>query len=145
MTFAGWRVAGAVIAACVVGCGSTCELDPAQREIAGASATFCGRVALGADRAASRQCAIDAVRAGRAFWVAWQGMGIDSEVWSGFAQAPDGTAYSFLWDGDPSGGSDLGARTQRVRCARLTVTTIDGQDEVICEPSGAPLETVCRE
>ncbi len=124
-----------------MGCGSQCELDAAQSDVAGTNATSCGRVALVGDRTASRRCAIEALRAGRAFRVEWQTLGIDSEVWSGLARAPDGTGYSFLWDGGQSFVSN-GARTHRTRCARLEVATVDGEEDVVCQ-LGGPLEPVC--
>lgn len=131
-------------AALLLGCGSTCELDPQVRESAGQGATSCGRVPLGGDQAAAHRCAVEARRAGRAFWVQWQLRGIDSEVWSGLAFAANGTGYSYLWDGDPSGGSGVGPRTQRTHCAGGEITVIDGREQVTCV-ADSPLETVCRE
>lgn len=126
-----------------LGCGgSWCELNPELRAVAGPSATACGRAPLGGDQTQAHRCAAESLRAGRAFWVEWQVQGFDSEVWSGLARAPDGTGYSFLWDGDPSGGSNAGARTQRARCALLEIATVDGREQVVCR-GGGPLETVC--
>lgn len=131
-----------VALALVLGCESRCELDPELRALAGPGATACGRVPLGADQSAAHRCAVESLRAGRAFWVQFQRQGIDSEVWAGLARAPDGTGYSYSWDGDPSGGSGVGATAQRSRCARLVVATVDGLEQVVCE-GGGPLETVC--
>lgn len=131
-----------VAVALLLGCESRCELDPELRELAGSGATSCGRVPLGGDQSAAHRCAVESLRAGRAFWVQWQRQGIDSEVWAGLARAPDGTGYSYFWDGDPSGGSNAGATAHRSRCARLEVATVDGLEQVVCE-GGGPLETVC--
>ena len=132
-------------AALLLGCGSTCELDPRVRESAGQGATSCGRVPLGGDQAAAHRCAVEARRAGRAFWVQWQLQGIDSDAWNGLAFAANGTGYSYLWDDDRRGGTNLGgSRTQRAHCARGEITVIDGREQVICV-TDSPLETVCRE
>ncbi len=133
----------AAVAFALASCGETrCELTPALEEVAGPGAVSCGRVALGASTAAADACAVAALRANRPFWFAVQLMGIDSEVWSGIARAPDGAAYSLLWDGDPSGGSHIGARTQRSRCGALRVVVIDGAERVRCVDASVA-STVC--
>lgn len=133
----------AVAVVLLLGCESSrCELAPELQERAGPGATACGRIPLGGDQSAAHRCAVESLRAGRAFWMEVQRQGIDSEVWSGFVRAPDGTGYSYIWDGDPSGGSNAGARAQSSRCARLEVATVDGLEQVVCV-DGGPLETVC--
>lgn len=118
------------------------SVTPTLTEAAGPSATACGSVGLGRDRTAVDACAVAAQRANRPFWFAIQQQGVDSEVWSAVVLTSDGTGYSFLYDGDPSGGSQIGARIERSRCSELRVVTVDGREQVQCY-AGTPLGAVC--
>lgn len=132
-----------VASAWVAGCRADCELNPVLRGAAGPGAVACGRAPLSGDQAAAHRCAVEALRAGRAFWVEWQVQGIDSEVWMGVAGAAGGGGYQYLWDGDPSGGGRVGARIQGTRCGRFEVADVRGRQEVSCR-EGASLGTVCE-
>ena len=62
-----------------------CDLPTTSVALAGAGATDCGSVPLDGDQTEAIGCAIAAVDAGEAFYVAWEVQGIDSRSMSGWA------------------------------------------------------------
>ncbi len=121
--------------------GASCALDPALVAIAGPEATFCGRVLAAEDQASSRRCAVEAVRAGRAFWTARQSYLLDVEVWHGYARAPDGASYYFVWNSASPPPDGTREWLGYVRCASFGVFPRDGGEDIICS-SGA-WQVVC--
>ena len=73
-------------------------------ETAGSSAQDCGLVMRGSARADAVSCAGAALRDHRPFFVAFQVMGIDSQIVHGLAVNANGGATQFSWDSDKYGG-----------------------------------------
>jgi hypothetical protein len=75
------------------------------RERAGAGARDCGVVALGSPHQESLGCATASLATKRPFFVAFQVMGIDSQVYRGLVLTQQGTTERGTWDSDVWGGS----------------------------------------
>jgi hypothetical protein len=97
-----------------------------MREMASPGATACGLVPFGEVPNESASCASSALSNGKAFWVASQVRGDDSDLWDGVIGAVDGTLVSIRLDSSPHGQGALrkGQRYQtygETRCDRLTI------------------------
>lgn len=112
--------------------GRSCSIESALEAVAGPGATFCGRVLVGDDPLASRRCAVEAVRSGRAFWTARQGFLLDVEIWHGYARAPDGASYHFSWNSAPPPPDRGREWLGYVRCSRFDVFPRDGGEDIAC-------------
>jgi hypothetical protein len=96
-----------------LGCGSSdgaCDLDALLRQRAGAGAVNCGQVAVGGSTTATDQCIADQTARGGTFHAHYDVQGIDSRVALGAFRDAAGHASVLLWDSDPSGGGNAGAR-----------------------------------
>jgi hypothetical protein len=78
---------------------------------AGVSAADCGCVMRGTAKAEAVSCARTALEGRRPFFVAFQVMGIDSQIVHGLTVNADGRATFFSWDSDKYGGR-YGFRTE---------------------------------
>jgi hypothetical protein len=111
-----------VLTVVMTGCAeSECKLADELRERAGAGATNCGHVALGADPSPVDACVVMAFSTGRAFHAQYDLQGQDSKVIRGVAGNSQGEVTFLLWDSDPSGGSDAGAVVSADSCVGPTV------------------------
>jgi hypothetical protein len=121
-----------------LGCGrseASCEMPAVLADIAGEGAEDCGTVAVDGDASVVDACAVGAFDAHVSFFAIYEQQGIDSAVSSGVVS--DGTTVFLVSrDGDPSGGSHVGASVTRRTCANPTVTAGDaGHDVIDCEAS----------
>jgi hypothetical protein len=108
--YAGW----------VVACGSSapaCDLDALLRRRAGAGAVDCGRAAIGGPTADVDQCVVDQSAQGHAFYARYDVQGIDSRASLGALRDGAGQVSVLLWDSDPSGGGNSGARVTETACS----------------------------
>jgi len=61
-------------------------------------------VPLHGDAQLANECATAAFKQGQAFWVIYDGYGLDSHTQSGIAMNQDGVVTFLSYDGDPGGG-----------------------------------------
>jgi hypothetical protein len=90
-----------------VACHSGPSLDEFRAElakVAGPSAADCGLVMLDADKTNAVSCAGVALSNHQPFFVAFQVLGIDSQIVHGLAVSENGNAERFSWDSDKYGG-----------------------------------------
>jgi hypothetical protein len=85
--------------------GDSCDLRADLVLRAGAHATDCGHVELGADTTTVDDCVVDALGTNKPFFAQYDRQGTDSKIVLGIAGDGDGNVVFLLWDGDPSGGS----------------------------------------
>lgn len=115
-----------LVAACSSMGGRPATFDSFLAEVklaAGAGATDCGHMALGADRSVANCCvAINFIRS-LPFSVSFDEQGIDSRVARGLMRNVYGTTTLFYFDSDPSGGyrQDSGVVYSRT-CKNPTLT-----------------------
>ncbi len=128
-----------VLLAAAAGCGSspTCDLDSTLRRRAGGGAVDCGHVAVGAPTTATDQCIADQTARGGPFFARYDLQGIDSRVSVGVVRDPGGRSALMLWDSDPSGGGNAGARITETFCGgdppiQTPLTKPDGFPPVTC-------------
>lgn len=93
-----------------------CSLHDEAFELAGDGATDCGHVPVGASAAAAFECALVAMETHAAFVIRLELRGTDSHVVQAWVGQKDGDVFHLLYDGDPSGGSGVGARIERWTC-----------------------------
>jgi len=126
-------------------CGSSapaCDLDALLGSRAGAGAVDCGRAAIGAPTAAIDQCIADQTAQGHAFYARYDVQGIDSRASLGALADGAGHVSVLLWDSDPSGGGNSGARVTETACAgdpplQTHLTQPDALTAVSCTVAGA--------
>lgn len=139
------RLGWGVLAGLFLGCTpAPCVLTTELTDLAGADATDCGTVTVGADSSTVDACVVAAFEAHEAFFAVYELQGIDSQVST--ALASDGTqVWSLFRDSDPSGGSQTGAEITRSDCASPTVEPgTEGHDVLTCDQTGCVCNTrVC--
>ncbi len=120
-----------------------CVLPVELSALAGAGATDCGTVGLGADSGGVDACVVAAFEAHEAFFAVYDLQGIDSQVST--ALASDGeTVWSLFRDSDPSGGSHVGARISRSECVSPVVNASGEGHPLNCDSTGCVCSTnVC--
>ncbi len=126
------------VTACASTGGHRATFDSFHAEVksaAGAGATYCGHVVLGADRSVANCCvAINFIRS-LPFSVAFDEQGIDSRVARGLARNVHGTTTLFYFDSDLFGGYRQGNGVVYSRtCSNPTLTRNPCGD-----PAGFPL------
>src|SRR5947209_11349176 len=94
----------------------SCDPDGLARNAAGANASNCGTVAIGADRAAVDACVMHAFAAHQPFYARYDEQGIDSKLAYLVAGDASGRIFTFNWDGDPSGGSKSHETVDQYEC-----------------------------
>ena len=134
-TFTTSFACAAIVFAFHVGCACTCDVFGAIQARAGAGATDCGLVPLGADPTAALDCAEAAIAAGHGVIVGWHRQGVDSEERT-YIAGHDGSFSMFGYDGDPSGGSH--------QCPTLDEYVCDGPVTRVTAPSGM-MSLTCHE
>ncbi len=105
------------------------------REAAGTDASACGVVSLNGSRRAALSCAGAALEEGRPFWVVFQVMGIDSQIFEGLAVDAHGRVQQLTWDSDITGGYEIVARRQiwDKPCLRPQVVQGTGSGPIECQ------------
>jgi hypothetical protein len=103
-------VSAALLSGCKKSQSSSSARDPLEgklRQLAGANATDCGRVAPRADVKNASDCALQANQAKRPFYVAYEMPGGDNgQVTVALAGGPDGKLYAVEYN--PKGWTDAG-------------------------------------
>lgn len=114
------------------------ELAGVLPRLSGNSAHECGVVQLHQDALVALTCAQEQSTNSKAFWVAVQVQGVDSQLWVAAAQAADGSKWLVRFDSDVSGGS---ARKKPllevIPCADLMVTP-SKSDGISCPSDWRP-------
>lgn len=112
------------LAACA-GCGpdNSCLIERVlERHIGGRSPRDCGSVELaGGDAAlqAAHDCMAEALGKNATFVVQWQQQGFDSDVAAAYLSLEPGVVERYDFDGDPSGGGDVGPVTTWQTCTSI--------------------------
>lgn len=123
---------GGALLLVIAGCssGETCDLETIIAEdFANIPGEDCGNIQLGdeAGLMTARTCVQTALMDSRPFRVIFEVQGTDSKVVRGYA-ADASMLYSYDYDGDPSGGSHIGAVSHRSTCGSIVdLTTCDMQ------------------
>jgi len=89
--------------------------------VAGSGAVECGVVGLGDSKDDALACARDSDNNNRAFWVAFQREGFDSEAWTGAALSIDLERTVWNYDSNPSGSWEVNPHFQRYDCGSLEI------------------------
>ncbi|HEY3667574.1 MAG TPA: hypothetical protein VGL19_16325 [Polyangiaceae bacterium] len=111
-----------------------CELASSVAARAGGNATDCGYAVLGSDASSVDACVTDAFSGGTAFYARYDRNGSDSKVVFGIAQDAAGNVTFFLWDSDPSGGSNTGPVIDGDLCTGPTLDTSPTRDAFMSPP-----------
>ena len=117
-----------------------CELASSVAARAGADATDCGYAVVGSDAsvggdaASVDACVTDAFNAQTPFYARYDRSGSDSKVVFGIAQDAAGNVTFFLWDSDPSGGSNTGPVIDGNLCTGPTLDTSTTRDPFMSSP-----------
>jgi hypothetical protein len=108
------RIITALALTTVVAIATACTSGPSFRaylnelaNAAGVGGQDCGVVAYGQPRAQAIECAAAALKVHRPVWVAFQVLGIDSQIYMGLAVNSAGQAWRITWGSDSSGGAPL--------------------------------------
>ena len=119
-----------------VSCGARpdCELKSSLATHAGSGATDCGYAVLGSDASPVDACVAAAFNSATAFYARYDRKGTDSSVVFGIAQDAAGNVTLFLWDSDPSGGSDTGPVIDGNLCVGPALDTSPTRDASVSSP-----------
>jgi hypothetical protein len=119
-----------------VSCGHRpdCELASSLAARAGNGATDCGYAVLGSDASSVDACVTAAFNSATAFYARYDRHGTDSNVVFGIAQDAAGNVTLFLWDSDPSGGSDTGPVIDGTLCAGPALDSSPTRDAFVSSP-----------
>ena len=123
----------------------TCRIENViARDVAGASLTDCGHLAIGADPTTARTCALSSASSHTPFIVLWDAPGADSRIASAYVGLADASGWSLVYydyDGDPGGGGgENHPSTVTWTCASLDDLGDCGADRArtLCLACGAP-------
>jgi hypothetical protein len=95
-------------------------IDRLKKE-AGSGAVECGVVGVGDSMEEAVTCAREAEEENRAFWVAFQREGFDSEAWTGASLSVDGIRTVWNYDSNPSGSGEVAPKFGKVDCRKLKI------------------------
>lgn len=95
----------ALVALHLPACGS-CDFDEHVRDAAGSGARNCGTFNADELSDAGHECAVDAFRNHKAFFVLFTEAGVDSNVRRAMVGTAQGRVSFFLYDSSPGGGGD---------------------------------------
>lgn len=134
-------VACAFVACLAISC-APCEGRIVAQQLAGVDAIDCGHVSLFASSRDADRCAVNAMRAGRGFFLEQDLRGIDSAVSEFFVrESQSGAMHRLVYD---DGSPHLGVRLTEQACIDVRVVTRDGFEQITCTPSGRIREVCTR-
>lgn len=131
------RLIASLVVVGAVGCVRGPSLESYVIELhehAGGAAQECGVVHRGQPPASALNCAKAALVAKRPFFVSFQVMGIDSQVYVGLVLTKQGATELGTWDSDVWGGSRLWTehKTSWRECLSPALSVTDGEVDVAC-------------
>lgn len=105
---------------------------------AGSGAEDCGFGANETQRLEAATCAAKALQTKRAFFVAFEGSGIDSRITHGLAVNNDGLAVKFLWDSDIYGDASRFFTKSRMDSSGCEAPVVSVEAPAIACANNAP-------
>jgi hypothetical protein len=115
----------------ISGCATNKIFQQTLVELAGENSNGCGFFQYRSDTAPGFKCAKNSIDSSEPFWLGIQEMGIDSDVWFGFAQSKAGSLYKVDFDSDITGGR---SSTEKPRLTVLNCEKwqIEEDGEILC-------------
>jgi len=98
-------------------------IDRLVRE-AGKGAIECGVIGVGDSKVDALMCAEKAENENKAFWVAFQREGFDSEAWTGASLSIDGVRTVWNYDSNPSGSGEVAPSFGKFECRKLKIDPV---------------------